>query len=97
MARKTLFGGTVLARTEAGYDQMGRITRSVDEAGDVTCHEYDAYGRLVAKSPPGFGMRRIDYARDAPHPLTGQPSHSLRTRIADYSLRRADKTSDPEL
>lgn len=81
VARETLFDGTVLARTEAGYDQMGRLVRSVDEAGDVTCHEYDAYGRVVATTPPGLGTRRIEYTRDAPHPVTGQPTGSLRTRI----------------
>ncbi|MDQ1901207.1 RHS repeat-associated core domain-containing protein [Paracoccus sp. WLY502] len=81
VARETLFDGAVLARTQAGYDQMGRLVRSVDEAGDVTCHEYDAYGRVVATTPPGLGTRRIDYTRDAPHPVTGQPTGSLRTRV----------------
>lgn len=81
VARETLFGGTVLARTEAGYDGMDRLVRSVDEAGDVTCHEYDAYGRVVTTTPPGLGTRKVEYTRDAPHPVTGKPTRSLRSRV----------------
>ena len=94
VARETLFEGTVLSRTEAGYDQMGRVVRSVDEAGNVTCHDYDAYGRLVATTPPGLGTRKIEYTRDAPHPVTGMPTHSLRTRVTAPTGETVDSYVD---
>lgn len=81
VARETLFKGEVINRVETGYDLMGRVIRSVDELGDVTCQGYDVYSRVIATTPPGLGTRKVEYMRDAPHPVTGEPTHSLRTRI----------------
>ena len=81
VARETLFNGKVMGRTETGYDLLGRPIRVVDELGKVTCHRYDQYGRVIASTPPGLGTRRIEYTRNAAHPITGKPTHSQRTRI----------------
>ena len=37
IAKETMFGGSVLGRTETGYDRLGRVVRSVNEAGNVAC------------------------------------------------------------
>ena len=94
VARETLFNGDVINRVETGYDLMGRVIRSVDELGDVTCHGYDEYSRMIATTPPGLGTRKIEYTRDAPHPITGEPTHSLRTRITAPTGETVDSYVD---
>ena len=81
IARETLFGGSVIGRTETGYDRLGRVVRAVNEEGNVACHTYDDYSRLASTTPPGLGARVYEYTLDAPHPVTGEPTHSLRTRV----------------
>ncbi len=81
VARETLFNGKVIGRVETGYDLLGRPVRTVDELRHVTCHRYDEYGRMTASTPPGLGTRKIEYTRNAPHPITGQLTRSQRTRI----------------
>jgi RHS repeat-associated protein len=81
VARETLFNGKVIGRVETGYDLLGRPVRTVDELRHVTCHRYDEYGRVTASTPPGLGTRKIEYTRNAAHPVTGEQTHSQRTRI----------------
>lgn len=81
VARETLFNDKVIGRVETGYDLLSRPVRIVDELRHVTCHRYDEYGRVTASTPPGLGARKIEYTRNAAHPVTGKPTHSQRTRI----------------
>ena len=81
VARETLFNGKTLARRETGYDPIGRPVRVVDERGSATCTSYDDYGRVSSITPPGLGTKGYSYTLDARHPVTGKPTHSLRTRL----------------
>lgn len=81
VAKETLFNDEVLAGVETGYNLLGQPVRTVDESGDVTCYEHDEYGRTTAATLPGLGTQTTEYTRNPKHPLTGEPTLSLRTRI----------------
>ncbi len=73
-------GGAELRGYSASYNAAGLLASFVDPLGQLSTNQYDASGRIIAKSLPG--SRFVRFTNDAAGFTTavlppGQPAHSL--------------------